>query len=161
MRRSDRELTDLDDKLGILRRCKVLRLALSEQNQPYIVPLNYGFDYRDGLLTLYMHGAREGKKADILNRNKQVCFEMDGEHALIPGREPAAYSFAYESVIGFGPAEILEKDDEKTYGLNAVMRHQTGEDREYGYSPEQLRNTLVFRVRVSSFTAKRHAKPSL
>jgi nitroimidazol reductase NimA-like FMN-containing flavoprotein (pyridoxamine 5'-phosphate oxidase superfamily) len=155
MRRSDREITDIEDKLGIIRRCKALRLALAEQNQPYIVPLNFGFEYKDGLLTLYMHGAREGKKADILNRNKQVCFEMDLEHGLIPGKEPAQYSFAYESVVGFGTAEILEKDDEKTYGLNLLMQHQTGEDREYAYAPEQLKGTLVFRVRVSSFTAKR------
>jgi nitroimidazol reductase NimA-like FMN-containing flavoprotein (pyridoxamine 5'-phosphate oxidase superfamily) len=156
MRRSDREITDIEDKLGIIRRCKVVRLALAEQNQPYIVPLNFGFDYTDGILTLYMHGAREGKKVDILNRNKQVCFEMDGGHALIPGREPANYSFAYESIIGFGTAEILEKDDEKTYGLNLLMQHQTGENREYIYPSEQLRRTLVFRLRASSFTGKRH-----
>jgi nitroimidazol reductase NimA-like FMN-containing flavoprotein (pyridoxamine 5'-phosphate oxidase superfamily) len=159
MRRSDREITDIEDKVGIIRRCKTLRLALAEQNQPYIVPLNFGFEYIDGILTLYMHGAREGKKVDILNRNKQVCFEMDGEHALIPGKEPAQYSFAYESIIGFGTAEILENDDEKTHGLNLLMRHQTGEDREYVYPPEQLRGTQVFRVRVSSFTAKRHSPP--
>jgi nitroimidazol reductase NimA-like FMN-containing flavoprotein (pyridoxamine 5'-phosphate oxidase superfamily) len=160
MRRSDRELTDIEDKLGIIRRCKALRLALAEQNQPYIVPLNFGFEYTDGILTLYMHGAREGKKVDILNRNKQVCFEMDGAHALIPGKEPAHYSFAYESVIGFGTAEILEKDDEKAHGLNLLMQHQTGEDREYVYTPEQLKATLVFRVRVSSFTAKRNSRPT-
>jgi nitroimidazol reductase NimA-like FMN-containing flavoprotein (pyridoxamine 5'-phosphate oxidase superfamily) len=159
MRRSDREVTDIEDKLEIIRRCKTLRLALAEQNQPYVVPLNFGFEYQDGILTLYMHGAREGKKADILNRNKQVCFEMDGAHALIPGKEPARYSFAYESVIGFGTAEILEKDDEKTHGLNLLMKHQTGEDREYAYPPEQLERTLVFRVRVSSFTAKRNSPP--
>jgi nitroimidazol reductase NimA-like FMN-containing flavoprotein (pyridoxamine 5'-phosphate oxidase superfamily) len=159
MRRSDREVTDIEDKLGIIRRCKVLRLGLSEQNQPYVVPLNFGFEHEDGILTLYMHGAKEGKKADILNRNKQVCFEMDGEHALIPGKSPAEYSFAYESVIGFGTAEILEKDDEKTRGLNRLMQHQTGEDREYEYPPGQLKGTLVFRVRVSSFTAKRHSRP--
>jgi nitroimidazol reductase NimA-like FMN-containing flavoprotein (pyridoxamine 5'-phosphate oxidase superfamily) len=160
MRRSDREVTDIEDKLGIIRRCKVLRLGLSEQNQPYIVPLNFGFEYGDGILTLYMHGAKEGKKADILNRNKQVCFEMDGEHALIPGKSPAAYSFAYESVIGFGTAEILEKEDEKIHGLNLLMRQQTGEDREYTYPPAQLKGTLVFRLKVSSFTAKRHSRPS-
>jgi nitroimidazol reductase NimA-like FMN-containing flavoprotein (pyridoxamine 5'-phosphate oxidase superfamily) len=157
MRRSDREVTDIEDKLGIIRRCKVLRLGLSEQNQPYVVPLNFGFEYEGGILTLYMHGAREGKKVDILNRNKQVCFEMDGEHALIPGKSPAEYSFAYESIIGFGTAEIPEKDDEKTHGLNLIMRQQTGEDREHTYPSGQLKGALVFRVRVSSFTAKRHS----
>jgi nitroimidazol reductase NimA-like FMN-containing flavoprotein (pyridoxamine 5'-phosphate oxidase superfamily) len=158
MRRSDREITDIEEKLEIIRRCKVLRLAMAEQNQPYVVPLNFGFEYKEGILTLYMLGAREGKKTDILNRNKQVCFEMDGAHALIPGKEPAAYSFAYESVIGFGIAEIQEKDDEKTHGLNLLMKHQTGEDREYVYPPEQLRKTLMLRVRVNSFTAKRHSR---
>jgi nitroimidazol reductase NimA-like FMN-containing flavoprotein (pyridoxamine 5'-phosphate oxidase superfamily) len=158
MRRKDREVTDIEEKLGIIRRCKVLRLALAEQNQPYIVPLNFGFDYRDGILTLYLHGAREGKKVDILNRNKQVCFEMDGEHSLITGKEPGNYSFAYESVIGFGTAEILEKDEEKAYGLNILIRHQTGEESEHRYPPEQLAKVNVFRIRVSSFTGKRRPK---
>ncbi|MDR1249630.1 MAG: pyridoxamine 5'-phosphate oxidase family protein [Treponema sp.] len=160
MRRNDREITDIEEKLEIIRRCKALRLGLSEQNQPYVVPLNFGFDYKDGILTLYMHGAKEGKKMDILNRNKQVCFEMDGAHALIAGKTPTEHSFAYESVIGFGTAEILEKDDDKTYGLNLLMQHQTGEEREHAYPPEQLKGTLVFRVKVSSFTAKRHSLPT-
>lgn len=157
MRRSDREITDIEEKLGIIRRCKVLRLGLAEQNQPYIVPMNFGFDYKDGLLTLYLHGATEGKKRDILNRNRQVCFEMDGEHSLITGKNPSDYSFAYESIIGFGVGEILEKGDEKTHGLNALMKHQTGEDREYTYPEGQLRGVAVFRIRVSSFTGKRRA----
>jgi nitroimidazol reductase NimA-like FMN-containing flavoprotein (pyridoxamine 5'-phosphate oxidase superfamily) len=156
MRRSDREITDIEEKLGIIRRCKVLRLGLAEQNQPYIVPMNFGFDYKSGLLTLYLHGATEGKKVDILNRNRQVCFEVDGEHSLITGKNPGDYSFAYESIIGFGIGEILEKDDEKIHGLNALMKHQTGEDREYTYPEEQLRGVNVFRIRVSSFTGKRH-----
>jgi nitroimidazol reductase NimA-like FMN-containing flavoprotein (pyridoxamine 5'-phosphate oxidase superfamily) len=160
MRRKDREVTDIEDKLAIIRRCKVLRLALAEQNQPYIVPMNFGFDYTDGILSLYLHGAKEGKKVDILNRNNRVCFEMDGEHSLIVGKEAANYSFAYESVIGFGTAEILEKDDEKIYGLNALMKHQTGEDREYTYPPEQLRAVNIFRIRVSSFTGKKRPRPT-
>jgi nitroimidazol reductase NimA-like FMN-containing flavoprotein (pyridoxamine 5'-phosphate oxidase superfamily) len=161
MRRSDREVTDIEDKLGIIRRCKVLRLAMAEQSQPYIVPLNFGFDYSGGVLTLYMHGAGEGKKMDILRRNKLVCFEMDGEHSLITGREPAQYGFAYESVIGFGSVEILEKDDDKTRGLTLLMRPQTGDDRDYVYPPAQLQGVTVFRVTVSSFTGKRHSRPSL
>ncbi|GHV77711.1 5-nitroimidazole antibiotic resistance protein [Spirochaetia bacterium] len=159
MRRKDREVTDIEEKLGILRRCKVLRLGLAEQNQPYIVPMNFGFDYREGILTLYLHGAKEGKKVDILLRNKQVCFEMDGEHSLITGTEPCHYSFAYESIIGFGVGEILEKDDEKVYGLKVLMKHQTGEDKEFTFSDEQLRAVNVFRVRVSSFTGKRRPHP--
>ena len=159
MRRKDREVTDIEQKLGIIRRCKVLRLGMAEQNMPYIVPLNFGFDYRDGLLTLYVHGAKEGKKVDILNRNKQVCFEMDGEHSLIPGKDAASYSFAYESIIGFGTAEILETDEEKTYGLNALMKQQTGLEANLTHPPQLLQSVTVVRIRVSSFTGKWHPRP--
>jgi nitroimidazol reductase NimA-like FMN-containing flavoprotein (pyridoxamine 5'-phosphate oxidase superfamily) len=158
MRRSDREITDIEEKLGIIRRCKVLRLGMAEQNQPYIVPLNFGFTYDDGRLTLYLHGAQEGKKVDILGRNSQVCFEMDGEHSLITGQEAANYSFAYESVIGFGTAELLTRDEEKIQGLDALMKHQTGEDRVFSYTEGQLKTVNVYRVRVSSFSGKRRPK---
>ncbi|AEF84599.1 5-nitroimidazole antibiotic resistance protein [Treponema primitia ZAS-2] len=155
MRRSDREITDVEEKLKILRKNKVFRLGMAEQNQPYIVPLNFGFEFDGGLLTLYFHGAREGKKADILARNSQVCFEMDGEHSLVTGEEAAAYSFAYESIIGFGTAELLTKDEEKIRGLDALMKHQTGEDREWHYTESQLKAVAVYRIRVSSFSGKR------
>ncbi|WP_010262303.1 pyridoxamine 5'-phosphate oxidase family protein [Treponema primitia] len=159
MRRSDREITDIEEKLEIIRRNKVLRLGMAEQNQPYIVPLNFGFEYNDGLLTLYIHGAQEGKKVDILGRNSQVCFEMDGEHSLITGKEAANYSFAYESIIGFGTAERLTGDAEKIRGLNALMKHQAGEDREFSYTEAQLRAVNVYRIRVNSFTGKRRPRP--
>jgi nitroimidazol reductase NimA-like FMN-containing flavoprotein (pyridoxamine 5'-phosphate oxidase superfamily) len=158
MRRSDREITDIEGKLEIIRRCKVLRLGMAEQNQPYIVPLNFGFEYNDSRLTLYIHGAQEGKKVDILNRNSQVCFEMDGEHSLIPGEEAASYSFAYESIIGFGTAERLTTDDEKIRGLDVLMKHQTGEDRKWTYTEGQLKAVNVYRIRVSTFSGKRRPK---
>jgi nitroimidazol reductase NimA-like FMN-containing flavoprotein (pyridoxamine 5'-phosphate oxidase superfamily) len=155
MRRSDREISDIEEKLKILRKNKVFRLGMAEQNQPYIVPLNFGFEYNDGLLTLYFHGAREGKKVDILGRNSQVCFELDGEHSLIAGEEAANYSFAYESIIGFGTAELLTKDEEKIRGLNALMKHQAGEGREWSYTESQLKAVNVYRIQVSSFSGKR------
>jgi nitroimidazol reductase NimA-like FMN-containing flavoprotein (pyridoxamine 5'-phosphate oxidase superfamily) len=158
MRRTDREITDLEEKLGIIRRCKVLRLGMAEQNQPYIVPLNFGFECNDGRLSLYLHSAKEGKKVDILGRNGQVCFEMDGEYSLIVGEQACDYSFAYESIIGFGTAEILEGLEEKIHGLNMLMKHQTGEDREFSFDEQHVRAVNVYRIRVSSFSGKRRPK---
>ncbi|GHU82281.1 5-nitroimidazole antibiotic resistance protein [Spirochaetia bacterium] len=159
MRRKDREVSDIEEKLRILGNSKVCRLGMAENNQPYVIPLNFGYEYQDDVLTLYFHGAREGKKIDILKQNSRVCFEVDGGHELIEGKEAWSYSFAYESLIGFGNAEFLENGEEKTHGLNLLMKHQTGKDTEYTFDERQLNAVAIFRVRAESFTGKRHTMP--
>jgi hypothetical protein len=39
------------------------------------------------------------------------------------------------------------------------MRHQTGENREFSFSPAHLRAVTVFKVTARSFTGKRRAPP--
>ncbi|MDR3248277.1 MAG: pyridoxamine 5'-phosphate oxidase family protein [Treponema sp.] len=160
MRRSDREVTDIDEKLGIISRCKVCRLAMIDQtvepSEPYIVPLNFGYEYADGVLFLYFHGAGEGRKVNILSIGGRVCFEMDGAHKLIVGPQDCSYSFAYESVIGKGPVEFIDDPAGKARGLALLMRHQTGEDREFSFDDAALSKTTVFRVRAEEWSAKRH-----
>ena len=50
MRRNDREITDSREILSIVNECKVIRLAmLDEQGLPYIIPLNFGYRFADGV----------------------------------------------------------------------------------------------------------------
>ena len=58
MRRSDREISEIHAIEKILAEASVCRLAMVDNGEPYILPLNYG--YRDG--TLYFHGAAHGRK---------------------------------------------------------------------------------------------------
>ena len=62
MRRKDREITDREQILEILKNAKILRLGLFDDVYPYVVPLHYGFTFRDGKLAFYAHGAQEGLK---------------------------------------------------------------------------------------------------
>jgi nitroimidazol reductase NimA-like FMN-containing flavoprotein (pyridoxamine 5'-phosphate oxidase superfamily) len=101
MRRKEKEIVDINEKLKIIAKCKVCRLAMADDNQPYIIPLNFGYAYENDILILYFHGAYEGMKIDILKKNDKVCFEIDCNHALIEATEPSKYSFAFESIIGF------------------------------------------------------------
>ncbi|MDR3172846.1 MAG: pyridoxamine 5'-phosphate oxidase family protein [Treponema sp.] len=159
MRRKDREISDVDEKLRVINKCKVLRLGMAEDNRPYVIPLNFGYIYEDNTLSLYFHSAREGKKIGILKNNPQVCFEMDGEHRLIEQDSACGYAYAYESIIGFGLLEFLEKPEDKIYGLRALMKHQTGRDEEFTFEEGQLKAVQVYRVRASSFTGKRRPFP--
>lgn len=48
------------------------RLACTDGEQPYIVPVTYAYDGK------YIYGqTKEGKKLNILRKNPHVCFEVD------------------------------------------------------------------------------------
>jgi nitroimidazol reductase NimA-like FMN-containing flavoprotein (pyridoxamine 5'-phosphate oxidase superfamily) len=164
MRRKDREITDMAKMLEIIGQCPVCRLGMSLDNAPYVVPLNFGFTFDDGVITLYFHGAFEGHKVDILKQNPAVCVEMDTGHCLIPAATAAKYGFAYQSVIGFGTVEFVQANDEKIQGLLALMRHQTGQDGNEGgrwqFADSDLERVCVYKVRLTSVTGKARPLPS-
>jgi nitroimidazol reductase NimA-like FMN-containing flavoprotein (pyridoxamine 5'-phosphate oxidase superfamily) len=154
MYRKDREITDVARKLAVIGRYKVCRLGLSEDKRPYVVPLNYGYAYEGGVLTLYFHGALRGRKRDIILQNSAACFEVDGGHRLIEADTACNHAFTYESVIGFGNITVINAKDEKADALNMIMRHQTGKDRAYAFSDKELDSVTAYRFTVDEFTGK-------
>ena len=152
MRRSDREITDSSEILSIINDCKVIRLAmLDEQGLPYIVPLNFGCRFEGGAFTFYCHSAKEGRKIDLLRRDPRVAFELDCRGELETADRACGYGYYYASVTGSGTAEFLE-GEEKLDGLSALMRHMAG--REDRFTEEQARGVAVLAIRVRSLSAK-------
>lgn len=154
MRRSDREITFIEEKLAVIEKNKVMRLAMVDNGRPYVVPLNYGYTYEKGTLTLYFHCAAEGRKIDILKTNSDVCFEMDGEHKLIEGKTDCAYGYSFESVIGSGKCEFITDVGEKINALTQLMKHQTGVDRKYEFAESMVEKICVCKITADEFTAK-------
>jgi nitroimidazol reductase NimA-like FMN-containing flavoprotein (pyridoxamine 5'-phosphate oxidase superfamily) len=154
MRRKDREITSVDEKIEIIERNKACRLALSKNNFPYIVPLNYGYSFEDDKLTLYFHGAAEGKKMDIIKENNNACFEIDCDCKLIENENPCSYGYEFKSIIGFGKIKITGTTEEKIKGLNILMKHQTGKEMRFTFSKEALEKVVVYTMEVEEFTGK-------
>lgn len=102
MRRADREITDFDELITVMRGCDVCRLALHDEPYPYILPLNFGLEVNGGTVRLYFHGADTGTKYDLIARNPNASFEMDRGHGLILDDEHGNCTMTYESVIGQG-----------------------------------------------------------
>ena len=102
MRRSDREITDFQELITVMRGCDVCRLALHDEPYPYILPLNFGLEADGETVRLYFHGANTGTKYDLIAKNPNVAFEMDRGHALILDDEHGNCTMTYESVIGQG-----------------------------------------------------------
>jgi nitroimidazol reductase NimA-like FMN-containing flavoprotein (pyridoxamine 5'-phosphate oxidase superfamily) len=154
MRRKEKEITDTVSKLHIIEKNKVCRLALSDEGRPYIVPLNYGYSFENGVLTLYFHSAKEGKKTEIIQKNNLACFEVDCDFGLIEASVPCEYSYAYRSVVGTGRIVRADAPEEKRDALNRLMRHMTGNDETYDFPEKALAAVAVYKMEVDSFTGK-------
>lgn len=157
MTKREHQITDRAEILDILDRSMIVHIGLVDGDEPYVVPMNYGYTYLDGKLTLYMHGATKGRKLDVMHANPKVFFEIDCDLEPFEGSVACQYGISYSSVMGRGTAEILENPQDKMAGLTYLMKTQTGKDFEFN---ERLVSAVsVFRVNVSDFTAKHRPLP--
>lgn len=157
MTRREREVTDINKILEILDKAKVVHLGLVDGDEAYVVPMNYGYVYENDKLTLYLHGARRGRKLDLIRQNPKVFFEMDCDIVPFEGDVACKYGITYSSIMGRGLAEIVEDPEEKMKALSVLMKTQTGKDFEFN---EKLVSVVaVIRINVSEFTAKCRPAP--
>lgn len=154
MRRTDREITDLQEIISILKQAQVCRIALSNSNIPYIVPLNFGFQPGNPMI-LYFHCAPQGRKLDIIRHNNRACFEVEVDTKIIAGNKACDWSMQYRSVIGSGRIEIVESGEEKIHGLNILMEHYAGGGT-FNYNPKLLGRMVVLKLAVDEITGKEH-----
>lgn len=155
MRRKDRELLEREQIEPIIKACKVCRLAMIADGKPYVVPMNFGYEWDETGLTLYFHSGVKGKKIEALRQNPAVCFEMDIEDGLTGSGDLACkYSYAFSSVVGEGNVVFVQTEDEKCRGFDAIMRHLTGRDG-WDYSSAHLSVTEVLAVRADTVEGSR------
>jgi nitroimidazol reductase NimA-like FMN-containing flavoprotein (pyridoxamine 5'-phosphate oxidase superfamily) len=148
MRRADKEITSKAAIEGIISRSLVCRLALADENRPYIVPLCFG--YKDN--SLYFHSAVQGKKIDIIKKNNRVCFEFDIDSEVIKADKACEWGLQYKSVVGFGQASFLEDSESKRRALDIIMKQYSGESSAY---PEaKLKHTVIIKVDIQHMTGK-------
>jgi len=155
MRRKDRQVTDPQQIHNIIKSIKVVRLAMIEDDVPYIVPLNFGFTFENDHLILYFHSALKGRKIKILETNPVVAFEMDGEHQLIAGNEACDYTFDFVSILGTGHIEFITQTKDKKTALNLLMHHQSGLS-DFDYPQAALDGVSVYRLKVLEYSVKQH-----
>ena len=149
MRKKEREITDPGEIESIIRKAQVCRVAFVDRNEPYIVPVCFG--YEKG--ALYVHGALAGRKIDVLKKNNRVCFEMDADVEIRSAEKACKFSLKYRSVIGTGKARFLDKDEEKARALNVIMRHYS--DRDFTFSKPDLDSVLVWKIEIDSLSGKK------
>ena len=157
MTKRERQITDEGQILAILDAARVLHLGLAVDNEPYVVPMNYGYIKEDGKLVLYLHSALRGKKLDMIRANPKVFFEMDCDLTPFEGEKPCQYGLSYSSVMGKGIARIVEDVEEKKTALSVLMKTQTGKD--FSFEDRLVGIVAVIRIDVEEYTAKHRPVP--
>ena len=152
MRRKDREITDFNEIISIIKKCDVCRIALNDGDFPYIVPLNFGLDVQGEQVFFYFHAAMEGKKLDLIAKDNRATFEMDCDHNFILYEERMSCTMWYASVIGHGTIEIVP-DEEKYDGLKILMRQYHAED--FKFNTDMMKVTTVLKMTVTDMVGKR------
>jgi hypothetical protein len=151
MRRKEKEIQSNEEMESIMERSAFCRMAMVDENNPYVVPLCFGYD--QGML--FFHSAPDGKKIDVLKKNNSVCVEFDTDHEFIKDENACRWGLKYSSVIARGKAFIVKDPQEKKRGLDVIMRHYSNAF--YSYSPKDLERIVVIKVIIQDMTGKRSA----
>ena len=157
MRRKDREVLDETKIDEFIKNCDCCRIGFydKENNEVYIVPLNFGYSNVDNKKVFYFHGAKEGRKIELISKTKKVSFEMDSNHELIIGKMACNYSERYQSVMGTGLISFVEDKDEKIAALNEIMFQSTGK-KDWDFPEPMFNGVAVFMIEVISLSCKEH-----
>ena len=153
MRRKDREVQSLEEKFDILNRCDTVRVAFRGEEYPYIVPVSFGAELKDGQVTVYFHCAREGLKLNLLRMDPHVCLE--GDIFIRTETTDHGITTRYESVIGFGECTIVEDEQEIRHGLRLLTEHYGY----FNYSLDRCRSLphlFVLKAVLKEITGKRN-----
>jgi nitroimidazol reductase NimA-like FMN-containing flavoprotein (pyridoxamine 5'-phosphate oxidase superfamily) len=153
MRRKEREIADFNDVISVLDRCDTIRIGMIDGDGiPYVVPLSFGYEALNGSLTIFIHGATEGKKVDILSKGGKVFVEAD----IFQGFRSTGHSVTcdYESVMGVGIPELIS-GDEAMRALTLLLDHCGFPN--YPLESDILPAVSVYKIKIQDLTGKRRS----
>ncbi|MBI9083306.1 MAG: pyridoxamine 5'-phosphate oxidase family protein [Desulfobacterales bacterium] len=148
MRRKDKEVIDTAAIEAILAEARICRFAMVDGDRPYVVPMCFAHHEN----ALYLHSALKGKKIEVLEKNPNVCFEVDTLLETIESDAPCDWSMRYQSVIGFGRAVFVEEEEEKRNALDIIFKRYAG--RHGTFTDNKVQATAVIRINIDSMTGK-------
>ena len=154
MRRSEREVTDLNDISAMLERCTTINLGMNTGDYPYVIPMTFGAAVEDGKIVVYVHCAGEGRKTDLLAADARVCVEAH-VYERVEETGTGEITARYESVIGFGKAERLCELQDKVGAFKIMLKHYNSS----GFpvtSCKGLQKSDVYRIVLDEVTGKRN-----
>lgn len=143
-------ITDREEINNILKACKTCWVAMSDENIPYVLPMNFAPD-GDYII---LHSAQHGRMWETIRKNPQVCINWTlGEEIVWQDvRVGCSYRVKSKSVIVEGRAEFIDDFEEKTRCLVKIMAQYS--DREFKFSKPSVENVGILKVKIEQLSAK-------
>lgn len=158
MRRQDREITGFDNIVKIMKACKVCHVAFFDNEYPYVVPMTFGMEITASHnVNIYFHGAKEGKKHELLKKNSKVSFVMEDTHGIVTGPQVGACecTMEFECVMGTGIMEYVSEEEKLAALQTMLAQYDVTEGQNYHFHHEVMPRIHVLRLRVNSLSAKK------
>lgn len=155
--RREKLIENKEDIIKILDKARVLHLGLVDGDEPYVVPMNYGYTMDGDKLTLWLHGATQGRKLDVMRKNPKIFFSMECDLDYFEGEVACKYGVGYSSLMGKGTAEIIDDVEVKKAALTTLMKTQTGKD--FEFNDKLVGVVAIIKLDITEYTAKYRAVP--
>lgn len=136
---------------SVIKECKTCYLGLSDSNnQPYVVPMNFG--YADNVI--YLHSGQFGRKWKIMKENPKACitFVLGEELAYQDEHIGCSWRVKSKSVIAEGEIEFIEDIDEKERVLHILMGQYS--EREFKFNAPAVKNVGIYKMEIKQLQAK-------
>jgi hypothetical protein len=133
---------------GIMREAEVLRIALCDEELPYIVPVNFGYDGK----AIYIHSSPKSRKLEIIRKNPNAAFEVDLDVRITQAERPCEWSMKYKSVVGRGKAEIVEDENGKLAALKELTLHYKGKPE--NYNEAEVKHVAIIKITIENMAAR-------
>jgi nitroimidazol reductase NimA-like FMN-containing flavoprotein (pyridoxamine 5'-phosphate oxidase superfamily) len=125
-------------------------LAMSDDGEPYAIPVNHA--YEDGRFTFHL--ATSGRKLDIIERNPNVTYVITRFYGDRRDLDKSLRCHGpWESVIAYGKARVVSEHDELIRTFRSFMAYFGEPD--YQHGENLLANTRVIVIDVERMTARR------
>ena len=158
VRRQDKEITDKRLLKKILKTAEYVTIALSKDNQPYLVSLSHAYD--EDRNCLYFHCAREGKKLHYLKSNNAVW----GQALLDYGcSEDPECTHLYASVHFSGKVTLIDNPEEKRRAMRCMINQlcKNPEALMTNVNLDRLKNTAMGRIDMEQMSGKKSKEVSI
>ena len=149
MRKTNQIITDKTVIENILKESRICRIAMIDNEIPYILPFNYGYDNN----CIYIHSAPKGKKIDLLQKKPKVCFEIEQQSDIVKNEIACKWETTYRSIIGYGTIEIITDFLQKQRGLEIIMTHNGATDTII-FDNKQVDSIVILRLSIDKLTGK-------
>ena len=115
IRRKEKEIENKDEMISILESVQFITIAMSLNNEPYLVTLSHGYDRENNCI--YFHCAQDGKKVDILRENNVVWGQALEDHGYVDG----SCDHLYATTQFKGRVSFIEDSKEKRHALSIMI----------------------------------------